>query len=309
MFPKYEELPRFPGSDLRHAWDVFGRGDRLGTLTRQTPDARRHAAQLIRHGILTNLSLPVTEPAPPLFGRPSTEHVVYPTSSFSWDDRLDALALQGSTQWDGFLHVRHKEFGFYGGRLHRELPDNDLGIHHWVEHGITGRGVLVDLATHLRANDPTYDPWQPRSVTPAEILEAGRAQDVELRPGDILCLRFGWLERFNAAHTDERARAVDPVCCAGLSAGAETAAFLWDTGISALACDNPTVEVQPGDKSVGYLHHRLLTMLGMPLGELFDLGALATTCRTLGTWEFFFLSSPLHVRGGVGAPANAVALH
>lgn len=36
VIPPYDSLPRLPGNGLRHAWDVCGRGDNLGTLNRLT---------------------------------------------------------------------------------------------------------------------------------------------------------------------------------------------------------------------------------------------------------------------------------
>ena len=308
MRPKYDELPLLPGGDLRHAWEVFGPSDALGTLNGLTAETRRAAGALVREGITVNLSLPLNEPNPLPFGREHPKHVVYPTSSFSWDDRLDNLYLQGSTQWDGLLHVRHKEFGFYGGRQTDPHPNDPLGIDHWVEHGMVGRGVLLDVGRHLAAHDDSYSPLAPRAVTSDDLRDVAAAQGVEISPGDILCIRFGWLDGFQDATGETRARLAKEPCWAGLSARAETAQYLWDLGIAALACDNPSVEVQPGNRNDGYLHHRLLTMLGMPLGELFTFDALSRRCAELGTWDFLFASTPLNLPGAVGSPANAVAL-
>jgi hypothetical protein len=62
---------------------------------------------------------------------------------------------------------------------------------------------------------------------------------------------------------------------AGLDASAEMARFLWDKGFAAVAADNPTVEVRPGDPTVGSLHRRLIPALGLPLGE---------SCGTSRSW-------------------------
>jgi kynurenine formamidase len=308
MRPTYDELPQLPGSDLRHAWEVFGAGDALGTLNGLTPETRRRAGALVSEGVTVNLSLPLDRPDPPPFGRRHPVHHVYATSSFSWDDRVDDLHMQGSTQWDGLLHVRHKKFGFYGGRLTDPVPHDPLGIDRWVEHGMVGRGVLLDVGRHLAALDSSYDPLETRAVTPEDLREVADAQGVELLPGDILCIRFGWVEAFSAADEATRARLGHEPCWAGLSARADTARHLWDLGIAAIACDNPSVEVQPGHRDDGYLHHRLLTMLGMPLGELFAFDELAARCAARGSWDFLFASAPLNLPGAVGSPANAVAL-
>jgi len=308
MRPRYDELSLLPGTDLRHAWDLFGAGDALGTLNLLTEERRREAASLVRTGATVNLSLPLTEPEPPPFGRLPLQHEFFPTTAFSWDDRITRLDMQASSQWDGLLHVRHREFGFYGGRHSDPTPGDKLGIDRWVEHGIVGRGVLLDVERHFRRLGREYDPLAPVAVSAAELRSIAQAQGVELREGDILLIRFGWPAAY--ARTDPAARdamAARPTC-SGLYAGEAMARFLWDTGIAAVACDNPSVEVQPGDREHGYLHHRLLTMLGMPMGELFALDAVAERCAQARVWEFLFVSVPLNVPGAVGSPANAVAV-
>ncbi len=308
MRPRYAELPQLPGSDLRHAWDFFGAGDSLGMLNLLTERRRHDAAGLVRSGATVNLSLPLTEPSPSPFGRRGLVHEVYQTSSFSWDDRITGLDMQASSQWDGLLHVRHRDFGFYGGRQTDPEPFDKLGVDRWVEHGIVGRGVLVDLVRYYAATGAEFDPLSPTPVPIDDVARAARAQGTELVEGDVLCLRFGWLEALRIANKQATADAMLTPVCAGLDAGPDTARFLWDTGIAALACDNPAVEVQPGNKQTGYLHHRLLTMLGMPLGELFTLDELADRCHRLETWEFLFVSVPLNVPGAIGSPANAIAV-
>ena len=37
----------------------------------------------------------------------------------------------------------------------------------------------------------------------------------------------------------------------------------------------------------------------MPIGEMFDLEALAAQCKRLGRYSFFLSSVPLHVRGNL----------
>jgi hypothetical protein len=46
----------------------------------------------------------------------------------------------------------------------------------------------------------------------------------------------------------------------------------------------------------------------MPLGELWDVAALARDCQQDGVFEFFLTSAPLRLNGGVGTPPNVLAL-
>jgi len=91
-------------------------------------------------------------------------------------------------------------------------------------------------------------------------------------------------------------------------AGREWAQLLWDAGAAALAVDNPAVDAMPAERGAPSLHSDVLPLLGLPLGELVDLEELSTACAAEERWEFLFLAVPLLVPGGMGSPANAVAV-
>jgi hypothetical protein len=61
-----------------------------------------------------------------------------------------------------------------------------------------------------------------------------------------------------------------------------------------------------GDKLV--LHQYFLALFGMPIGELWDLKALAAKCAELRRWTFFLTSSPLNVPGSIASPYNHIPL-
>ena len=88
------------------------------------------------------------------------------------------------------------------------------------------------------------------------------------------------------------------------------AEYLWDLHIAAIAVNNASVEAWPVPNAPEpfQLHSMLLANFGMPLGELFDLDALAADCAADGVYESLLVSSPLHVVGGVASPPNAVAI-
>ena len=83
---------------------------------------------------------------------------------------------------------------------------------------------------------------------------------------------------------------------------------LWNWHVAVLACDNPAVEVMPGDPAVGSLHRRLLPLLGFAFGEMLDYTVLAEELKRRGRWSFMFTAVPLNLPGGVGSPANAIAI-
>jgi hypothetical protein len=127
-------------------------------------------------------------------------------------------------------------------------------------------------------------------------------------------VRTGWVDKYltlDAAARGALAAAMTDISgfsSAGLAGSEEMSRFLWDSGVAALPCDNPSVEVVPADPEVGSLHRRLIPHLGFAIGELFDFGPLARACRRAGRYEFLFTSVPLNVPGAVGSPGNAVAI-
>jgi hypothetical protein len=49
-------------------------------------------------------------------------------------------------------------------------------------------------------------------------------------------------------------------------------------------------------------------MLGLPLGEMWDLERLAADCAEDGRYDGFFVSSPLNLPNGVASPPNATVV-
>ena len=302
--PKYADLP--DGS----AWDVLD--PQLGSLELLTAERVAAAAQLVCTGKRFALDLVLDQPSPPMFGRQPFRHEVFEIMENCLDDYLDGFYLQGSTQWDGFGHFAHPAKGFFGGKSAAQVKAGELGIEAWSVEGIAGRGVLLDVARQEEiAGDSGF------VVTPELLDRTAASQDVEVRTGDVLCVRVGWLSWYRTLDAEQRAALVDPAQLGrgmqipGLGPGPAVAEWCWDHGIAAIAVDNPTVEVipAPGVQPVeDMLHTRLLALLGVPLGEFFDLDALADDCAADGVYEFLFTSKPLGIPGGVGSPPNALAI-
>lgn len=307
--PRYRDLPLIHADgDYRHAWHVFPPDDNRGCLRHLTPQAQRRGLGSVSENLVVNISLPLTLPDPPLFGRRSLEHTIFAPTRNSLDDRLDGFFPQASTQWDGFRHIRAREFGFFTGHTGDFVADDDrLGINHWAESGIIGRGVLVDVSAHDRTllapgGGDGY-------VVDAEgLTRAVERAGLEVMPGDVLCVRTGWMERYLGSDRESRARWTSSGTWPGLAGSSDVAELLWDWCVSAVAADNPTVEASPGRPGDGSLHRRLLALLGMPIGELFSFERLARECAERGRYDFLFVSVPMNLPGGVGSPGNAVAV-
>jgi kynurenine formamidase len=305
--PRYDDLPYLDGTDVRHAWDVWGQADRLGTMNRLTDATVLQALQVPTRGARINLSLPLDHLRPPLYGRNDFGHRVFDRNRNMVEDELTLLDPQASSQWDSLRHIRAGRHGHYGGLAAEDPNVPDLGIDRLTRHGLVMRAVLLDLPRYWTADGVDVDPFAGRPVPAADLDDCARQQGVEFRSGDLLLVRTGWLSTYDArGGVPEEQRSMPPAN--GLAASEETARFLWDNGFCSVAADNPAVEDLPGDPATGSLHRRLIPALGMPLGELWSLDELAAHCADSGNYVACVVAAPLHVPGGVASPANAIAI-
>lgn len=316
--PSYDELPVMQKRPRRSSWGIWGDGDVFGCLNLQTPERIRDAVRLVRRGAMFPLNFELELPDPPLFGRPALEHTVHGQGT-SHDDELSHYNPQSSSQWDGFRHVGHVQFGFYNG-----VADEEHGIHHWARRGIAGRAVLADVGLFRAAQGRELRMDDSDPIEPSDILGTLESQNVRVDPGDVLLIRTGWIGWYRALDAAGRTDLAANLKTPGLRPGDAMAQTLWDLHIAAVAADNPALEVWPpgavtseemrkeamADQALLheiFLHFSLLPLLGMPIGELWDLEALAEDCASDGVYECFLTSAPLNVRQSVGATPNAIA--
>jgi kynurenine formamidase len=288
---------------------VFGEGDRLGSMNMLSPDSVIAAATLVRTGEVISLDLPLDVPNPPFFGRQPYVHEVFPLNRNEMDDRLQNFHLQGSTQWDALGHVRCREHGYWGGRTDDPTSaTNELGIEQWADRGIVGRGVLIDVAGWAESVGRPFNAFAPVPITYEDLASTVESQSVSLEPGDILCIRTGWVGEYRQLDQTGRIAYAKSPTFAGLAADEAMARYLWNAHPATVVCDNPAVEVVPTDPAIGSLHRRLIPLLGMALGEMFDLETLAIRCRDQQRSTFLFTAAPLKITGGLGSPGNALAI-
>ena len=309
--PSYEELPRSTAAPLwRSAWGVFGAQSQLGTLEMLTPQRRAEALRQAVEGVCVNLDHPLSIPLTIFKHRSAFVHDVFEIMPGYYDETLDNLAPQLSSQWDGLRHVRGPD-GFYNNLLPDDQAlttgNSPLGIDQVARQGIVGRGVLLDLERHLRDTDQAIEPNTRREIAPALLDEVADAQGVSVREGDVLLVRFG-VDRFIRGLTDGTTTAEMRYEAPGLQQDEATLKWLWDKHVAAVCADNIAVEVTPPRGTNTRLHPALLGLLGLTLGELFDLSDLSDECARRGRYEFLFMAKPVRLPGGLGSPANAMAI-
>ena len=309
--PSYDELPRIPEVDASHCWGLFGAEDERGTFNLLTPARVRAACSLVQTGQRIGLSLPLDQPQPSAFNRNIYKHELLQIRRDRRDDYLDGFYPQASSQWDALRHIGAREFGWYNGFKEEAIDVADggrLGIEQVAAQGIIGRGVLVDAERAFAREGKPLDPFSGTFITAQDLERTLALQSIKLRPGDILLVRTGWLGRFLALSEDGRRAQMASKDWAGLDAAEDMARFLWNQHVTAVCADNLSVEFGPGDSAKGFLHRRMIPLLGTMLGEIWALDELARECERQRRYEFLLMSVPLRLPGGVGSPANAVAV-
>ncbi|MFF4315159.1 cyclase family protein [Streptomyces sp. 900105755] len=200
--------------------------------------------------------------------------------TFSLARRTDRSGARAATRWQGLGH----------GHGTGQAP-----------HGAcTGRGVLLDVG---RAFGDT------RGALPDgfAILEEHLRDTVEaqgatssVRRGDFVLVRTG---------QPGRVRRLGAGDAPGLSF--TTLGWLHRTEIAAVAADTWGLEVRPqefAEPVSSPLHLIAIAHMGLPLGEMWDLEALAADCAADGVYEFLLVAAPLPVTGAAGAPVHPIAV-
>ena len=299
-------------------WGRWGTDDERGTLNYITPEIIREASALVQTGKAISLQCPLDGNGPQTgaFGRVNpvhqmvatgTDHLAgkqtYSDDPLRWgfaDDSL-FLYLQGGTQWDALGHV------FRDGKMYNGFSAGEVSSHGARRCGvekmptIVSRGVLLDIP--LLTGRQALEPGE--AILPEHLDAACGAQGIDVRPGDVLIIRTGDMGR-------RRGRPGWDGYSAGDAPGLSilTAPWLHERRIAALASDTWGVEVRPNELPGTFqpLHLILLVRMGLLVGEIWDLDALAADCAADGRYEFFFVGPPLLIPGAVGSPLNPQAI-
>jgi kynurenine formamidase len=302
-------------------WGRWGADDERGTANLTTPAAIVAAAGLIRTGEVHSLAISIGPGAPfhPSRLKPTRLNTLTGTdylAGFSipappfiagvkFTDDVLIMNIQGSTQWDGLAHVIHGDTmynGFWGGSVTAAGGAAHNGVHHLRE-SLVGRGILLDVCAAKGG-----EPLAPGEVIGSADLDAAvERQRLEVRPGDILLVRTGYLGTWYSTPPPARSPLwleEEP----GL--GFDTLEWIQEKEIAAVACDNWGVEVIPAEqpgKSMPF-HQVAIPGMGLTLGEFFWLDDLAAACAREERWEFFLAAQPLYLENASGTMLNPVAV-
>ncbi|KAI8226327.1 hypothetical protein K4K55_008578 [Colletotrichum sp. SAR 10_96] len=309
--PPFESLPLGKDDPRYSAWGLYGRDDELGTLNRLTDERVAAAANSeIKTGARVSLNWSLTAQPEPFFARRSFHLELQVKAPFLANDDIWTFNSQSSSQWDGLRHCGYQEEKrFYNDVTMEQVHAVDENGNLSTVNGIQGRGVLVDYHSWRLSQNISYDPFAHDSIPASELKACLEAQGTEVRFGDILIVRTG----FMASHASKSAsdlqvyRAAEPQTFSGVGQSEEALRWIWEN-FSAVAGDQPAFECWPRKDPQYWMHEILLGGWGMPIGELSDLEALAEKCKQEKRWSFFVSSEPCHVPGGVASPPNVLAI-
>ena len=299
-------------------WGRWGDDDVLGTLNFLDDAKRLEGAGLVRRGAAFSLAQSFDADGPQRGWRRRTNpvHTMLDTGldaergqgfphGLGGADDVIFMPLQASTQWDGLGHIFDHGRAWNGRRAGDVVTgegDRVTGIE-TTGARLAGRGVLLDVGRAIGADGELPDGFA-ITVDHLEATIAAQGDSARVGRGDLVCVRTGRLARARREGWGEYAGGSAP----GLSF--TTAGWLHGTEIAGLATDTWGVEVRPNefDDAFQPLHQVAIPHLGLFLGEMWDLDALAADCAADGRYDFWLTAAPLPVTGAVGAPVHPIAV-
>src|SRR4051795_6081804 len=300
-------------------WGRWGADDVLGTLNFLDEAKRLEGARLVRRGVSFSLAQRFDMDGPQKGWRRRTNpvHTMLDTGvdaergtqgfphGLGGADDVVFRPLQASTQWDGLGHIFDHGSAWNGRRAGDVVTsegDSVTGIE-TVAGLIAGRGVLLDVGRAVGTDGELPDGFAITTDHLEATIEA-QGESARVGRGDLLLVRTGRLARAWREGWGDYAGGASP----GLSF--TTADWLHGREIAGVATDTWGFEVRPNEFDVAFqpLHQVAIPNIGLFLGEMWDLDALAADCAEDGVWDFFLTAAPLPVTGAVGAPVNPIAV-
>jgi len=288
----------------KEAWGRWGECDERGAVNLIDLPKVKAAAHLVGEGRVISLAQPLSPGTPMpkhrapmihLMGRDGGDYAAggKRPGGFQFAEDTMIVPMHFGTHIDALCHAWYDDAlynGFSGNTIRSTTAATRCGIDKMGP--IVTRGVLLDL---VRVNGAPLAPGTP--IGKSEIRSALDAAGAELRAGDAVLLRTGWLE--NVLGTSEVDFSAEP----GIDVDA--AEFLAEAGAAMIGADNFAVEVLPfASGKVFPVHQRLIRDFGIPLLE----GAMLKPLAETGATVFCLVAAPLPIVGGTGSPLTPIAI-
>jgi kynurenine formamidase len=206
------------------------------------------------------------------------------------------MSCHTGTHLDGLGHFA-KNLCLHGGQPTSEGQSKTAGLKTLGIQRVAptlGRGILLDVPATRGVE--ILEPNQ--VIGPRELEAAAKAVQVEVRPGDVVLIRTGWMRLWPDQRKYYSVQTGQP--------GINLEAAKWVTGQGAicLGSDNFAVEVTPTAGNAHPVHIHCLVEQGVHLLEVANLEELSRT----KTHEFLLILVPRKIRGGTASPIRPLAV-
>jgi kynurenine formamidase len=272
-------------------WGRWGKQDQLGTVNFITARQRLKALTSIKKGRTVSLAREISVTKTEGIRRGTYEMLRAEDGSRDYIGMIfHGFAL---THLDALCHAFAGRVQMYNGFSVEEVtPDgaNKLGIERMAAKGISGRGVLLDIATVKRE---ILSPGTP--IWTKDLEKAEEAVRVTVEEGDILLVRTGAGTR----NTEEQRAGLHPQCLP----------WLHERKIAVLGSDGDN-DVHPSEfkRWASAMHSVAIPYMGLPLLDNAELDGLSQVCQEEGRWDFFLTIAPWRLQGTTSSPVNPIAL-
>jgi kynurenine formamidase len=290
-------------------WGRWGDDDERGALNLLDTETVRSAAAAITTGKAYNLGIPIQSQGVPLLdyrGTPmrltlinESDDGMYdfmgcPPGTGSHEDML-VFASHTTSHMDALCHVydgsQHYN-GFSASSMKTHTGAGHLGIE--KVGAIAARMVMLDLVKHQGAEG-----WLElgKAVSGADLEACAAAQGVEVGTGDVVLIRTGYLDAWNALQPN--------IGFEQPGLNVDGARWLADRDVVAVGSDNAAIEMIPFDDNEFLAVHKvLLVQRGIYMLEFLNLAELAAD----DCYEGLITVAPLLVTGATGSPVNPVVI-
>ena len=290
---------------------VWGKDDEVGSLNAMTPETKMQALSLVKKGQVRDLGITysrrsykwpghnpgeiMTFRGPEGAKRQGDNDFILPkvnSKGQAWHSCAIFISDNIATQIDGLGHVTvGKDNHWYNGFKEADWGGN-FGVRKCDATTIPpviARGVMLDIAgaKGLKVLPSHY------GITPTDVDRALKAQNVSLRPGDVVLLRTGTLQFWGEDGADEEK--IGEHDSAGITL--ETARYLVEQhGAIMIGSDTSGLEVGPAPANAGTfipVHNYLLIEQGVHIAEFHNLEALAKE----KVYEFAYIAITNKIKG------------
>ncbi len=305
-------------TETKTNWGRWGPDDERGALNLVTPEIVLQTARGLSSGKVYSLGLPISKtrtpkvfdrPPPERYTRTSPHDVLRAPAAAGADetgegdprvgaaDDILVMASHTGTHLDALSHVFEGDRFYNGHSVESFTTNRGAGKCSVVKTGTSAsRCVLLDVAASSDASEagalpPGY------TVTAGDLDRCCSSHGLEVRPGDAVLIRTGWVELLRK----DPEIAVFPQ--AGI--GVEAASWLTEHDVSIVGADNSAVEVLPFEGGALLpVHVALIVRAGVGLLEHLWLADMAAD----GCHEALLVIAALPVVGATGSPVNPVAI-